>query len=114
MTREELMDIVYSELHSDDDNYRANRIIDAADEYVEEQKEWIPCSERLPSEDGLYLAQTKWIFLGVPDIEVYTWAEGWNCYRGSDGAVNREHEIGVEDIIAWMPLPKPYREDDEK
>ncbi len=39
MTREEFMDIVYSELHSDGDNYRANRIIDAADEYAEEQTE---------------------------------------------------------------------------
>jgi hypothetical protein len=33
MTREEFMNIVYSELHSDGDNNRANRIIDAADEY---------------------------------------------------------------------------------
>ena len=35
MTREEFMDIVYGELHSDGDNNRANRIIDAADEYAE-------------------------------------------------------------------------------
>ena len=35
MTREEFMDLVYSELHDDGDNYRANRIIDAADEYVD-------------------------------------------------------------------------------
>ncbi len=37
MTRDEFMNIVYSELHSDGDNYRANRIIDAADEYAEEK-----------------------------------------------------------------------------
>ena len=37
MTRDEFMNIVYSELHSDGDNYRANRIIDAADEYAEEE-----------------------------------------------------------------------------
>lgn len=36
MTREEFMDIVYLELHSDGDNNRANRIIDAADEFEEE------------------------------------------------------------------------------
>ena len=35
MDRDEFMDIVYSELESDSDNNRANRIIDAADEYVE-------------------------------------------------------------------------------
>ena len=35
MDRQDFMDIVYSELHSDGDNNRANRIIDAADEYAE-------------------------------------------------------------------------------
>jgi len=34
--REKFMDIVYDELSNDSDNCRANRIIDAADEYVEE------------------------------------------------------------------------------
>lgn len=33
--REEFMNIVYNELNSDPDNNRANRIIDAADEYVD-------------------------------------------------------------------------------
>ena len=33
--REEFMSIVYDELHSDGDNNRANRIIDAADGYAE-------------------------------------------------------------------------------
>lgn len=35
INREEFMNIVYSELNSDSDNNRANRIIDAADEYVD-------------------------------------------------------------------------------
>lgn len=34
--RKDFMDIVYDELSDDSDNCRANRIIDAADEYVEE------------------------------------------------------------------------------
>lgn len=34
--REKFMAIVYDELSDDSDNCRANRIIDAADEYVEE------------------------------------------------------------------------------
>lgn len=34
MDREDFMDIVYSELESDSDNNRANRIIEAADEYA--------------------------------------------------------------------------------
>ena len=85
MTREEFMDIVYSELHSDSDNYRANRIIDAADEYAEDrnskksnkrkiearrwkrryldlkkQTRWIPVSERLPEKMyGFWLQSYK-------------------------------------------------------
>lgn len=34
--REKFMTVVYNELSDDSDNCRANRIIDAADEYVEE------------------------------------------------------------------------------
>ena len=36
MDRTEFMSLVYNELHSDGDNCRANRIIDAADEYAED------------------------------------------------------------------------------
>ena len=35
MDRDEFMSLVYDELHSDGDNCRANRIIDAGDEYAE-------------------------------------------------------------------------------
>lgn len=39
MTRDEFLNVVYDELVSDPDNNRANRIIDAADEYAEEYTE---------------------------------------------------------------------------
>jgi hypothetical protein len=52
MTREEFMDIVYSELHSDGDNYRANRIIDAADEYAEEKTRWLSVDENGDKDSG--------------------------------------------------------------
>ena len=41
MNREEFMNLVYSELYSDGDNNRANRIIDAADEMIRSVKEKI-------------------------------------------------------------------------
>lgn len=68
--------------------------------------EWIPCSERLPSEDGCYLVCMAWEY---ENVEVLKWADGWNCYRDYDGKVDREHEIDGADIIAWMPLPEPYK-----
>ena len=73
------------------------------------EAEWIPCSERLPSEDGEYLVQMSW---WGSQMNVYMWADGWNCHR-INGKVSRLSEIDGEDIVAWMPLPKPYREDGE-
>lgn len=61
------------------------------------QGEWIPCSERLPSElsdDERVLATTDVDGLGVilmPAYDVKSW------YRKGY-------------ISAWMPLPKPYEE----
>ena len=55
MTRGEFMDIVYSELYSDGDNYRANRIIDAADEYVETELQ--PCDDCISRKSVLELAK---------------------------------------------------------
>ena len=54
MTREEFMDLVYDELHSDGDNYRANRIIDAADEYAE------PCEDAISRQAAIDEICTAW------------------------------------------------------
>ena len=52
-----------------------------------EQTQWIPVSE-MPKEDGLYL--------------VYTEEQPFVC-PFEDG------EFFIDDVIAWMPLPKPYK-----
>ena len=83
--------------------------INMAIEALSAEAEWIPCSERLPSEDGDYLVQMSWWGF---QMDVYSWADGWNCYR-INGKVSRLSEIDGRDIVAWMPLPKPYREDGE-
>ena len=53
---------------------------------------WIPCSERLPEERGFYLTTTK-------DKAVY--CDYWN----------EDNFDRTEMVIAWMPLPEPYREE---
>lgn len=64
----------------------------------EEEPRWIPCSERLPESDGYYLVtNSKW---GAPWREITLWmTDGWSS--------NNEP-------IAWMPLPEPYEEKEEK
>lgn len=63
--------------------------------------EWIPCSERLPEKpmfaDQGYIVQQKHV---TDPFCLY-----WNGENWTD--VYNEIE---EDVIAWMPLPEPYRE----
>ena len=61
--------------------------------------EWIPCSERLPEEGGNYLVS------GV-------WGSGKEAVGECDFSVNDGYfrTAWNFDVIAWMPLPEPYKE----
>lgn len=64
---------------------------------------WIPCSVRLPEEEADVL-------LSLRSLGVYTGfrANAEGCfYIDGDGYVE------YENVIAWMPLPEPYKESDE-
>lgn len=85
---------------------KAEKIYDRINALPSAEADWIPVSERLPSEDGDYLVCKSWEYHGM---DVLQWVDGWNCYRGYDGKINRESEIDGANILAWMPLPKPYK-----
>ena len=78
--------------------------VDKAIKALEVQK-WIPCSERLPEENGQYLITVKYVHVdGYDDIyaEHGEWTDGkWDMFCFG-------HCGKVENIIAWMPLPEPY------
>lgn len=61
---------------------------------------WIPCDERLP-EHRFYVLVTYKYEYGLIDNGI-TW------YSKTENKWNTSREV-----IAWMPLPKPYREDGE-
>ena len=64
---------------------------------------WIPTSERLPEKDGEYLCTT--VYGNVTDIWIDTFYKGeWT--RPAD--VEFDYEI-----IAWQPLPEPYKEEEK-
>ena len=72
---------------------------------------WIPCSERLPEEDGQYIITVKYKHEeGYEDIyaEHGEWNNGkWDMfYFGHCGE--------VEKILAWMPLPQSYKQEVEE
>lgn len=81
------------------------------------QTEWIPVSERLPEKDGEYLLWGKviedeenYIFIG--DFDSCAEAFGyWQDYYDPStlGYVGGEL-LKYASVIAWMPLPEPYKE----
>ena len=61
---------------------------------------WMPCSERLPSEERLFGTY----LISVGKYTVVTIAE---YKRGKWLLLGRNDDV-TDDVIAWMPLPEPY------
>ena len=67
--------------------------------------EWIPCSERLPEESNIYLCCNI-----VGDIYMHRWTVPF--YFKKEGAWMDMYDDWPEeitDVVAWMPLPEPYK-----
>lgn len=81
-------------------------LLDVVDGYYVETQEtgWIPVSERLPKEcDGRVLVSKEdgQVTTGLHSEFSNVWYIGDMC------------GVGGCKVIAWMPLPEPYREDGE-
>ena len=69
------------------------------------QDDWIPVSERLPSDGGNYLITVADLRLGhigehtVTMADFYAKEKKWNS---------------IVDVYAWMPLPTPYKVGDDE
>ena len=70
--------------------------------------DWIPCEERLPSKNGLYLAIFECEGEMVVDIMFMI---GKQFYYPEDaiGVTGRSVEV-----LAWQPLPQPYKKEGAK
>lgn len=74
---------------------------------LEQEPKWIPVSERLPEENGQYLVTVKnltgyeQLYNNVFECEFFEkdWIfKGWKDNK----------------VIAWMPLPQPYKAESEE
>jgi hypothetical protein len=85
---------------------RQNKQYSAADKLlpiIEEagKNDWIPCSERLPEESGLYLCTT---YRGnVMDLDYSKKHKAFNSFD-----TDREPNLKIE-VKAWMPPPETYK-----
>lgn len=106
-------EIKYKEVGSDHfcigySSYRLDYVLEWKKQYFElvereagADQGWIPCSERLPENAMNVIAQ----FSDGTVTELR--------YAGN-GIFEGIYEYSTRVIIAWMPLPKPYREDKDE
>lgn len=69
-------------------------------------QDWIPCSERLPSEIGTIIVT----LLDKKYGECFVDDEWWD----GDMFLNFGKPTSGYEVIAWMPYPMPYRKGDER
>lgn len=76
--------------------------------FLSKMPKWIPVSKRLPKKRDGYYVTLKGIgeLEGVTETAIATWIDGW-LYCHVD-------EWELKEVIAWMPLPKQYREGKSK
>ena len=89
-------------------------IAEAFDMAIEALKaqEWIPCSKDLPKENGEYLVTLENGIvkkLGYSTTQRTTYPKGF--YYVKDGISWRQTQ---NPVVAWMPLPEPYKAESEK
>ncbi len=90
-------------------NFCKNIVNELAEEYINTSTDtssgWIACSERLPEEDGNYLVQQD-----NGRINILHYCKGWNCTYMDVDKTRWSNACERKDIIAWQPLPAPYKE----
>ena len=72
---------------------------------VEYNNGWIPCSERLPEDDSICIVTVEY-----PNNETVV-DYGWFDRKGVCWFVGTQ-EFRTFNILAWQPLPKPFKEGD--
>ena len=97
-------------VHKPDYSYEADMVrrLKEAQSADATQGEWIPCSERLPNESGEYLATIP-LDADETYTEVLTFHKG-RFYEDDDEWGATYHD----DVLAWMPLPTPYKGGDDE
>ena len=100
--------------YSNDDSEEVIELYDAIEIVKQTEEEykggWIPCSERSPEVTGGYLVTVhpNYIVPGGIHVDMLSWFNGkwWFDLDGQDVEF-------PDPIIAWMPMPEPYKGGEE-
>ena len=84
--------------------------LDRAIEIVKQEAEqynngWIPCSERLPNQDGEFTD----VLITCESITDGVFVQSAEFYIAADGAPIFDALYHYERVLAWQPLPHPYQ-----
>ena len=95
ISRQQAIDALYS---VDEYNARSVKAIKTLPSAQPEQR-WIPCSERLPKQGQEVICQCRANIIKVLKLDAYGdwYQDAGHCYMGGF-------------VLAWMPLPEPYKE----
>lgn len=66
---------------------------------IEPGPRWIPCSERLPEESGLYIVTNVGRWVEPVGTRYYNIRADGGFWSGHPG----------DKVLAWMPLPEPWK-----
>lgn len=80
-----------------------NELLNAIDRIKEipSAQDWMPVTERLPEKQGYYFVTYEWRSEKFVDYET-----GIDWFRGGEWVETpRNYKV-----VAWMPLPEPYKE----
>ena len=102
-----------------DNGKRAEKIIEGICEDIDEQPtielpKWIPCSDRLPDIKDNHVSSVVIVYCdsgayGFAQLEENIFGQvGWDCERDDD-----YHEP-LGEVVAWMPLPEPWKGGEEE
>ena len=101
MTKREFLDIVFALAPNE-----ANKIMDAFDEYVEStEQKWIPWTGKCD------LMDNEEVLVCQKDGQIRH--AMFYDFGGKKKFVTWEEGITIYDVVAYMPLPEPYKGSDK-
>ena len=110
-------DALLDDVRKHTSSYVEDFVKELVDKQPTAQPRWIPVTERLPDKGGPYLCtvqgyvgKTTYLRIAVFQTDIYV---EYDIEEHKPGFIDHDSECGfyeVTKVLAWMPLPKPYKE----